>query len=70
MVAHVVEPLALFPDALGGRPELAAEVTADRTLQPDEPVVAELVGEPHHGRRAGLGFVREVGHGAEADDLG
>ena len=30
VVAHVVEPLALLPDPLGGRPELAAQVTADR----------------------------------------
>ena len=69
MVAHVVEALALFPDALGGGPELAAEVAADGALQSDESVVAELVGETHHGGGAGVGFVREVGHRAEPDDL-
>ena len=35
MVAHVVEALTLFLDALGGGPELAAEVAADGALQSD-----------------------------------
>ena len=69
--AHVVEAgtVALLPDAFGGRAELSAEIALHRVLQPDEAVVAELVGEPHHGRRARTGGVGEVGDGAEADDL-
>ena len=69
---HIVEAatMALLADPLGRRSELAAQVALDGVLQPDIPVVAELVRQPHDGRRAGAGSMRQIGDRAEPDDLG
>ena len=62
-------PVGELADPLGGRPQLPREVVLHRRLQRAEAVEAELGGEPDDGGRPGAGLRREVGDGAEGDEM-
>ncbi len=64
-----VRPVGELADPLGGRAQLPGQVVLDRRLQGAEAVEPELGGKSNDGGSPGLSLRREVGDGAERNEI-